>query len=1029
MDLSETRQSTQEGGSIRFTITFADDALHLTSTPYGLFVALEACEQSGAPGAPALPRHVLRVAAPQETHVVGVRATPMRTIQVTDAPMLVTPIQRPQPGTIAGGSAGQDYGRNGRLGPKPSTWRPPEQPLVRPFPAQPMVLPDAALYQQEVDSPRPVARLRTTEYIGLAHIASIEINPVRLTESGQLAFHPVMEVAIDYRADTGGNQGSGGWTPPNPQTIRSRAQAERLYTLATMSVVNPQDVWTFSGGYSPLQLTAVDYLIITDNQKWDEKAIRPTGSAGDLVSAFQPLVDWKTSRGLAASIVTVTDIVGGRYGDFWHDARDLQEVIRRFLQWAYVEWGIAWVLLGGTVDIVPTRLVASPVGALMPVQAQDPPPKNASYWTGSILKMNVEDDDDGWGWGWQGLSPETPLVRPDTGTLIPYDATGSASASSPGWSFSTDESYTTRSTTPTKYVVVYGPESLVNGTLQWLYFFGNMIPTDLYYASLTGPKYGLAGHHDWDLNGNGIYGQHTVAEDDSADLDGVSFHTDVSVGRAPVSDPTTASTFVRKVLTYERLRTADGIALDRTWPSRTVLASTNWGGRMWFWRGAYYHGDGQPSSLIELADAPTDLLWRLFAFVTETDIRLLPFDMSAGISGRGWYYAVGATDMTPSFTPISIETKGGRKDFISPVPTNWVVVYSGESEELAPAAYIFDRIEQDGSEADTEQLRMQMAGELPGLRVADRLYEDEIDLTPAEAAAAPVEHIATARLQAALNAGPHLVSLSGHGSWEGCCALSRGMADGLTNGPYTFIGYADSCLTNQFDRGNPFDGGTPCSEHLVTNPNGGAVAYIGNSRFSWIGLGAIFERTFFHQLTATHNLGLVFDVLRTLLHTPWPAWANRWSMFALNLMGDPEMPLWVPDPGYLHIPVPEQVVPEYVSPAVPLAVPVRLGGGGGDPGSLVEGAVVVLRQGIFTQMARTDSQGIATFRWEGIGAGPLEISASLFGAVPEQRVVQVLQVAQAPRKRPESGGWLGRVVLVLAVVAVLVLLAVLVLRH
>src|SRR5262249_27904396 len=159
---------------------------------------------------------------------------------------------------------------------------------------------------------------------------------------------------------------------------------------------------------------------------------------------------------------------------------------------------------------------------------------------------------------------------------------------------------------------------------------GNLIPTDLYYASLIGPKYGLTGHHDWDLNGNGIYGQHTTAEDDTADLDGVSFQTDVSVGRAPVSDPTTANTFVRKVLTYERLRPADGRTLDRTWPSRTVLVSTNWGGRMWFGRsdsnppgsGTYYHGDGQLSSLIELADAPTDLLWRLFTFLSETDVRL-----------------------------------------------------------------------------------------------------------------------------------------------------------------------------------------------------------------------------------------------------------------------------------------------------------------------------------------------------------------------------------------------------------------------
>jgi len=60
----------------------------------------------------------------------------------------------------------------------------------------------------------------------------------------------------------------------------------------------------------------------------------------------------------------------------------------------------------------------------------------------------------------------------------------------------------------------------------------NMLPTDLYYASLQGPSYGIAGRHDWDLLDNGIYGQHT----DSADFDGVEYETDVSVGRAPVAD-------------------------------------------------------------------------------------------------------------------------------------------------------------------------------------------------------------------------------------------------------------------------------------------------------------------------------------------------------------------------------------------------------------------------------------------------------------------------------------------------------------
>ena len=105
-----------------------------------------------------------------------------------------------------------------------------------------------------------------------------------------------------------------------------------------------------------LELPA-DYLIITDNQTWNAATITPTGSvAGDMVAAFQQLAAWKRSRGVTAKVVTVTNIVRGRYGDFVTGSRDLQEVIRRFLKWAHANWGVAWVLLGGDLGVVPARL-------------------------------------------------------------------------------------------------------------------------------------------------------------------------------------------------------------------------------------------------------------------------------------------------------------------------------------------------------------------------------------------------------------------------------------------------------------------------------------------------------------------------------------------------------------------------------------------------------------------------------------------------------------------------------------------------
>ena len=67
---------------------------------------------------------------------------------------------------------------------------------------------------------------------------------------------------------------------------------------------------------------------------------------------------------------------------------------------------------------------------------------------------------------------------------------------------------------------------------------GDLMPCDLYYSDLDG---------DWDANGNSVFGE----VDDNVDL-----YPDVFVGRAAVSDGTTADLFVQKFLTYSSDSTA-----------------------------------------------------------------------------------------------------------------------------------------------------------------------------------------------------------------------------------------------------------------------------------------------------------------------------------------------------------------------------------------------------------------------------------------------------------------------------------------
>ena len=68
------------------------------------------------------------------------------------------------------------------------------------------------------------------------------------------------------------------------------------------------------------------------------------------MSAFQPLADWKTQKGVPATIVTTDWIYnnGGYSGSH-------VEKIRSFVQDAYNTWGTTYVLLGGDIDVVPCK--------------------------------------------------------------------------------------------------------------------------------------------------------------------------------------------------------------------------------------------------------------------------------------------------------------------------------------------------------------------------------------------------------------------------------------------------------------------------------------------------------------------------------------------------------------------------------------------------------------------------------------------------------------------------------------------------
>ncbi|HII07940.1 MAG TPA: hypothetical protein HA349_11705 [Methanotrichaceae archaeon] len=109
--------------------------------------------------------------------------------------------------------------------------------------------------------------------------------------------------------------------------------------LIERMVDNPGEVATYSEdivpmGSSPLLDGNYDYVIITN------LALKNAPGPYN----FTTLVDWKNSKGVAATVVTVEDIYATYPG------ADDQQKIRGFIKDAYLNNGITYVLLGGDAD-------------------------------------------------------------------------------------------------------------------------------------------------------------------------------------------------------------------------------------------------------------------------------------------------------------------------------------------------------------------------------------------------------------------------------------------------------------------------------------------------------------------------------------------------------------------------------------------------------------------------------------------------------------------------------------------------------
>ena len=157
-----------------------------------------------------------------------------------------------------------------------------------------------------------------------------------------------------------------------------------------------------------------------------------------------------------------------------------------------------------------------------------------------------------------------------------------------------------------------------------------------------------------------------------------------------------------------------------------------------------------------------------------------------------------------------------------------------------------------------------------------------------------------ASVMQAMRENQNIMNHDGHGWYNvmECGGSANRMytddADTITNSGLGVL-YSIGCWTTAFDF-------TSIGEAFVTNPHGGTVATIGNSSYGWgspgnpgFGYSDKFDNHFWHAITSD-GIYRVGDALAAAkeYYVPFSQDENvyRWHQYEINLMGDPEMPVW-----------------------------------------------------------------------------------------------------------------------------------------
>lgn len=908
----DRKPSTLKDNEVGATLGLPKDALKIENRGGFVVPRLPGFATGGTPGTPALPQQMRFVALPLGGDVLKLEVDPGEPVRVAvDAPPL--PAQEPLP----------DEGLN------PET----RKPLAR---SPRMTSLDLQRIEGGARYPAKLVELARSEEVGPFQVAALLVRPVAYdTTTRSYLFYPDLRYILTFDAEKANR------TAASRKVRLGEFYAEDLQAMFASDRVVVSEKVRWPGWF----LEATPHVIITDNFQWPEKIANADGTSrapvlaergaaltGNLIAEFQRLSDWRTAQGMRSRVVSISDIVNGRWGDFTEAgfARDLQDVIRNFLKHVHEAWDTCYVVLAGDVNVVPMRVLTGagryPTFGVIRT-TMNPPESGYCRFSqaNAVVKIHPK------------FVPAStfPLSTFHGGVRIPYNR--EAGQGFLGWYYTTEADFNTKDfgftrlsdLTPTSFIIVEGPVSVIDDDYYWLKD-ENSIPSDFYYASLVGPHYSIPGKHDFDTNNNGLYGQSHWDNTGEVTLDGIDFNSDVWVGRVPAESGAQAKAYVDKIMTYEDLR-APGAATPVTasYLRKIIYAADYW-------------GRGYNSKQGDTTIPPAEELFTHVAGATESklhvnfDITLtagnpshrlvtrkgdtqavIPYNTTAHAANIGWYFATSDTYATQSAAPTRF------------------IRMLGPNANIDPDFFFWDPVALELGAQEKENLRAMMNGWWPAFNDVQRHYSDYFDLAPPP----PLVPLDDTTLRNAMNAGAHFVSLTGHGWWGGCCGINVQAQPDFTNHQNYFIAFADSCST-----GRP-DGVDSAAEVSVVDEAGGAIAYVGNTRYSWIGVGDNYEQFFWCMLRANGRVGpaaglrLATDGVRSI-----------WTSYAQTLYGDPALRVWNHVPKQLVVKHPERVLSRE-----PLPFEVFL-----DDKPVRDARVTVLGEGVFLSK-KTSPDGRVTF--------------------------------------------------------------------